>query len=51
MSDSAVIVVKGESPVTNQKSKLYKWDTSARAYYNEFELNIAALRMGVSLLY
>ena len=51
MTDRPIIVVKGESPVLDQASKLYRWDSSARAYYNAFELNIAALSKGISLLY
>ena len=51
MTDSPIIVVKSESPVTNQASKLFKWDSSARKYFSMFELELATLRKGISLLF
>ena len=51
MTERPIIIVKEESPVADKASKLFKWDSSVRKYHNEFELNIAALSKGISLLY
>jgi len=51
MTDNQLLVVKMESPVTDQQSKLYRWDASARRYFSEFELDRAALKQGVALLW
>ena len=45
------MIVKGESPVLDQSSKLYKWDSSVRKYYNLFEVNMAGLGKGINMLY
>lgn len=51
MSERPVIVVKSESTVADQGSKLYRWDSSVRKYYTEFESSIGALSKSISLLY
>ena len=51
MTDKPVIVVSGESPVLDQTSKLYRWDSSVRKHFNEFELSIAALGRGINMIY
>jgi hypothetical protein len=51
MTDTQLLVVKMESPVADQKSKLYRWDASARHYFSEFELDLAGLKTGMALLY
>ena len=43
--------MKTKSPVENQSSFLHKWDSSARANFMNFELQIAQLRQGIESLY
>ena len=49
MTDS--IVVKSQSPVQNEGSYLYKWDTSVRKSFSAFEKYTLGLKSGISALY
>ena len=51
MSDSQLLLVKTESPVRDTSSKLYRWDSNARQYHQEFEINIASLLKGIAGLH
>ena len=43
--------VKTKSPVENQNSLLYKWDSSVRQNFCAFESNISQLKQGIQSLY
>lgn len=43
--------VTPESPVADQKSYLYKWDTAARRYFNHFEIHKQQARENIRRLF
>lgn len=51
MTQVEATLVKTLSPVRDQSSYLYHWDTSVRKHFSAFELHLATLKQGVSALY
>ena len=42
--------VSSESPVQDKTSYLHKWDTTARQYFNHFEIHKQAAKEGIHRL-
>ena len=45
------IQVKENSPVENNQSYLWRWDSDVRSHFSAFEGNLQGLRAGISGLY
>ena len=50
MAQEAVFV-KSTSPVEDQKSFLYNWDSSVRRYFSNFQATITLQQMGIQGLH